>query len=89
MSRFFQPFVFLIIGLALSGCGPAAKGPAPGSPEKPKVESDLAVTTLTADAFKSLGIVSEPIHTEKVQEFIHLTGWIMAPQCAWVLLSWQ
>ncbi len=80
MNRFLQTLpCLLLLGLALSGCGPADKGPA-HAPEKPKVESDLAVTNLSAEAYKSLGIVSEPIHTEKIQEFIQLTGWIMAPQ---------
>jgi multidrug efflux pump subunit AcrA (membrane-fusion protein) len=66
--------------LILSGCGQGEKGPSAHAPEKPKVESDLPVITLSAEAYKSLAIASEPIHTEKIQEFLNLTGWIMAPQ---------
>ena len=81
MNRFIQAlFGVILSGLVLSGCGQAGKDTAPHVPEKPKVESELPVTHLSAEAYKSLGIKSEPIHTEKIQEFIQLTGWIMAPQ---------
>ena len=81
MNRYIQALCGLILlGLVLSGCGPSEKGPAQHAPEKPKVESELAVTHLSAEAYKSLGIKSEQIHTDKIQEFIQLTGWIMAPQ---------
>ena len=64
--------------VALGGCGDRSK-PAVSSPEKPRVETELAFTTLTPDAYKSLGIVSEPASVEAVQAFIQATGWIMAP----------
>ena len=81
MNRSIQAITAIfLLGLFLSGCGPAGKGAAPKSPEKPKVESTLPVTTISAKAYKSLGIAAAPIHTEKVQEFVQLTGWIMAPQ---------
>ncbi|HMF18931.1 MAG TPA: efflux RND transporter periplasmic adaptor subunit, partial [Gemmataceae bacterium] len=81
MKRSFQALAGLLLcSLVLSGCGPSGNASNSHAPEKPKVESDLPVITLNAEAYKSLRIVSEPIHTEKIQEFLQLTGWIMAPQ---------
>jgi hypothetical protein len=81
MNRSIQRLsAFFLLSLVFSGCGPAGKGPSSRAPEKPKVESTLSVTTISPKAYKSLGIVSEQIHTDKTQEFVQLTGWIMAPQ---------
>lgn len=69
---------FLVLVAALApGCGQA---PGPKGGEKPKVESELARTTLSAEACRSLRIRSEPIRTHQVQDQTQLTGWIMAPQ---------
>jgi multidrug efflux pump subunit AcrA (membrane-fusion protein) len=71
-------FVVLSLGCTRS---PAQVPPA-AAIEKPKVEAELARTTLSPEAFRSLGIVSEPIHNEPVQEHARVTGWVMArPGC--------
>ena len=65
----------LVAALLLAGCSQKAeKGPAA---EKPRVEADLSRTTISAQAAKSLGIQSEPVRNQKVQERIAFTGWIM------------
>lgn len=66
--------------LLAAGCGPgAAKAPPPAA-EKPKSESDLAHTTLSADAAKSLKIRVEPARRREVQGHVARTGWVMARQ---------
>jgi RND family efflux transporter MFP subunit len=62
----------------LSGC---SKSPAPTAPsgEKPKDESALARTTLSAEEYDSLQIKAEPVSRESVQEQRELTGWVVLP----------
>src|SRR2546426_8315657 len=77
---------FLALALALPGCGdPSKHGPSsPGKEEtkkeETKVEGDLAYTTLSHKARESLQIETQPIRTGPVQEYLPLTGWIMARQ---------
>lgn len=74
--------MFLLLVLTV-GCARApSQPPAPAAPaaEKPKVESDLSRTTLTPASRRSLGIRSEPIRTQSVQDHLPLAGWIMARQ---------
>lgn len=67
------------LALSLAGCERGQSvSPATAAAEKPKVESDLSRTTLSAEAWSSLGIRSEPARTQKVRESLPLTGWIMA-----------
>ena len=64
--------------LLMAGCSTKpASGPAA---EKPRVESDLSRTTISAQAAKSLGIRSEPVRNQTVQERIRLTGWVTPRQ---------
>src|SRR5262249_20852328 len=85
MRRFsFLPWRWTIglAGLFLggSGCnGPVGITPPPPA-EKPKIESDLATTTLPAEAVRSLGIKSETVARKEVQDRLQLTGWVMARQ---------
>src|SRR5262245_3356996 len=73
------PASLLVLGLLVTGCGHDAPHP-PAAAEKPKVESDLARPTLSSAAYKSLGIVSQAVKNQQVQEQLPLTGWIMAKQ---------
>ena len=70
---------FLLLTLLPVGC---ARPPAPPPPaaEKPKVEQDLARTRISPEAFASLQIRSEPLHSQVVREQAQLTGWVMARQ---------
>src|SRR5262245_13677126 len=71
--------VTIILALALAGCGERIYTAAPVV-EKPKVEGELAYTTLSKEACKSLGIQTQEIAAAPVQEHLPLTGWIMAKQ---------
>lgn len=64
----------------VAGCSRSPGQTPPTSVEKPKTESDLARTTLSSDAVKSLGIKTEPAHNRPVQARLQLTGWIMIKQ---------
>lgn len=68
--------------LLLAGCARTPAQPAPAAPvaEKPKVESELARTTLSAKAYQSLGIGTQPARNEPVQEYARMTGWVMVRQ---------
>jgi len=73
--------VLLAVVFAVSsipGCS-GKSNPAPPA-EQPKTEGDLALTTISADAYKSLRIASQPAKIGPVQEQLPLTGWIMAKQ---------
>lgn len=83
-----------LLAALLSGCGqtPGATPPPARAPEKPKVEGDLAFTTLRKEDAAALKIRSEPVKPRgkgqqaplpwvgEVQERLQLTGWVMAPQ---------
>jgi len=70
--------IMLGSSLFVIGCGHAS-APPPAA-EKPKVESELARTTLSSAAYKSLGIAIQPVKNQLVQEQLPLTGWVMAKQ---------
>jgi RND family efflux transporter MFP subunit len=67
-----------VLTLALAGCAKSPPAVAPAA-EKPKVEADLARTTLSAEAAKSLAIVSEVVAAKPVRDRLRLTGWVTAP----------
>jgi hypothetical protein len=72
--------VFWLIVL-FGGCKPTTASKPPAAPaEKPKAEVDLSRTTLSDDAVKRLGVYSEPVRNQEVQEHLTLTGWVMAQQ---------
>lgn len=79
---------FSLVLLTTTGCSKSAPAPA-AAVEKPKVEGELARTTLSADAVKSLRIKTEPVRRPEVQEKLLLTGWIMAKQGNEVTLTAQ
>lgn len=65
--------------LALASCTPSPdKSPPAFVAEKPRIERDLAFTTLSKKAYIALQIKTEPIVLKEVQERLTLTGWIMA-----------
>jgi cobalt-zinc-cadmium efflux system membrane fusion protein len=71
----------LILIASSAGCsGPPGQSAPPPAAEKPRVESDLSQTTLSRPARKSLGIQSEVVRSQPVQEQVQLTGWVMARQ---------
>ncbi|MBY0525669.1 MAG: efflux RND transporter periplasmic adaptor subunit [Gemmataceae bacterium] len=80
------PLTFTLLALIVAGCAKSVS-PAPAVAEKPKVEGELARTTLSAEACKSLGIQSAPVRNQEVQETLPLTGWIMARQGNEVILT--
>src|SRR4051794_36074972 len=78
LSRTFLLFFFLV-ALGILGCKPDSKAPvAGGMAEKPKVESELAVTTLSRKAVEALEIKTEKVTMQDIDECLSLTGWIMA-----------
>jgi multidrug efflux pump subunit AcrA (membrane-fusion protein) len=88
-----RPHAFLgvacpcLTALLLVGCN-QPPGPAPQkAAEKPKVEGELAYTTLSRTDADALGIKSKEIPTEATQEHLQLTGWVMAPQGREVTLT--
>jgi RND family efflux transporter MFP subunit len=68
----------------LPGCHRGSAQPPAASTEKPRDESALAKTTLTKEQRQSLGIVSESVtegkavRHEPVQEYLKLSGWVVA-----------
>src|SRR5262249_48024426 len=73
------PFACLLT-ISLTGCGQSPPPQASRPPEKPKVEAELAYTTLSDTDAGALRIESRPVTTGAVQEHLQLTGWVMAPQ---------
>jgi RND family efflux transporter MFP subunit len=67
-----------LAGLA-AGCSRSTPAP-PAAAEKPRVESELARTTLSATAVQKQGIQSAPVTIKHVQEHLPLTGWVMVRQ---------
>src|SRR5438128_11079632 len=66
--------------VGLSACRRESNTAPPPRREEPRNESDLALVTISPEAYKSLGIQAQPIKTGPVQEHLALTGWIMAKQ---------
>jgi RND family efflux transporter MFP subunit len=62
------------------GCSPPPGGGGQPAAEKPRNESDLAKTTLSAKAVKSLGIQSADVSVRPVQEHRQLHGWLLPRQ---------
>jgi RND family efflux transporter MFP subunit len=71
--------IIITLALVVAGCGERPRAAAPAV-EKPKAEGELAYTTLSKDAYKSLAIDTREIATRPVQEYLPLTGWITAKQ---------
>jgi multidrug efflux pump subunit AcrA (membrane-fusion protein) len=69
----------VLLLLVVAGCARSPAGPPAAAPEKPKVEGDLARTTISSAARKSLRVRSAPARKEPVQVRVSLTGWVMAP----------
>ncbi len=79
-----------LVAALLTGCSQTPPPPAGRAPEKPKVEGELAFTTLSKVDAAALKIKSEAVQAKgekvplpwvgEVQERLQLTGWIMAPQ---------
>lgn len=63
----------------LCGCGQQTP-PRPAAVEKPRVESELARITLSAEAARSLKIRSEHLPPREVQDHKQLLGWIVPQQ---------
>jgi cobalt-zinc-cadmium efflux system membrane fusion protein len=86
------PALFLLLTLA-AGCGQgpaAAPKPAPAPApvaEKPRAEGELARTTLTDRAVRSLKVRTATASTRPVQEQLRLPGWVMVPQGREVTLT--
>jgi RND family efflux transporter MFP subunit len=74
-----RKFLSISLFLLAAGCAPNSATPPPVA-EKPKVEAELARTTLPLVSVKSLGIVTQEITNRKVQEQVPLTGWVMVRQ---------
>jgi RND family efflux transporter MFP subunit len=68
----------LLCALCLAGCNkPDGSKPPPG--EKPREESSLARTTLSAEDYGSLKIATEPARNEAVPEHRELSGFVTLP----------
>ncbi len=70
--------VWALLVLCAGGCSrerPAGPGLPPPA-EKPRAESELAVTTLTPEQAKSLAIRTEAVTVRKVQQHQPLAGWV-------------
>jgi cobalt-zinc-cadmium efflux system membrane fusion protein len=89
-SSWRAPALLLLLGTAV-GCGQgpaAAPKPAPAPvAEKPRAEGELARTTLTDRAARSLKLRTAPAASRAVQEQLHLPGWVMVPQGREVTLT--
>lgn len=76
MLRRGRIFIGLLILPLFTGCGrDKAAGP-PAVAEKPRVESDLSKTAISAAAFKALGVKSQAVEVEEVQDYRMYSGWI-------------
>jgi len=74
--------LLLLLGLpVLAGCGrTGATSAPPTAAAKPRVESELARTTLSARAVQSLALQSTVVEPRVVQEHLRLPGWVAVPQ---------
>jgi RND family efflux transporter MFP subunit len=77
----------VLVLTVVAGCQRNAAPQPAKAAEKPHVEADLARTTLTADAVKSLGVRSAPAGVREVQRQLRLSGWVMVPQGREVTLT--
>src|SRR2546421_400145 len=71
------PWLFVCAFLSITGCT-RTPAPTPPAQEKPRAESELAIATLPKEAVASLDIKTEKITQQDVDEYLTLTGWIMA-----------
>ena len=80
LDRLGRRWELALILITAVGCSKPPSVSAPPAAEKPKAESDLAMTTLSSEGVGSLGIRSETVPLKEVQDRLQLTGWIMARQ---------